>query len=520
MLETAKSLRRTKPELLRDAPLCWESETVRAVYNPDTVPSGLSAYELPEFAIILEGNGFHWVMDHWIPCKAGDVFITRPDVPHGFFAAEAGGTLRLQRLWFDPADWFVAEMADPAHPRYCFGVFSDSMLIACATLTDKLKADVISTMDAAILEAKGKRARWHEAVSAHLMLLLIMVGRYMAEAIKSATVMRTRQWGMVSEAIRRIDEELSNPELTLKTIADSLCISQSYLSRQFRQLTGQSFSDYLRTTRLDRACRLLRETDFTVEQIMHRCGMRDIPSFYRSFRAYTGKTPNRYRGDIGTKNTGGTSMVILSEISEQLQNGKWKLVKELVQQALDQGIPAQQILSEGLLAGMQVIGEQFKNNEVYIPEVMVAARAMNMGVQVLKPHLSGDQAAVSGRVCIGTVQGDLHDIGKNLVKMMMEGKGIEVVDLGTDVPSEVFIQTAIEENCQIICCSSLLTTTMNVMEEVVKAAEVAGIRDKVKIMVGGAPVNEVFCRKIGADVYTADAASAADAAMAILRDLP
>ena len=213
-------------------------------------------------------------------------------------------------------------------------------------------------------------------------------------------------------------------------------------------------------------------------------------------------------------------MVILSEISEQLQNGKWKLVKELVQQALDQGIPAQQILSEGLLAGMQVIGEQFKNNEVYIPEVMVAARAMNMGVQVLKPHLSGDQAAVSGRVCIGTVQGDLHDIGKNLVKMMMEGKGIEVVDLGTDVPSEVFIQTAIEENCQIICCSSLLTTTMNVMEKVVKAAEVAGIRDKVKIMVGGAPVNEVFCRKIGADVYTADAASAADAAMAILRDLP
>ena len=210
-------------------------------------------------------------------------------------------------------------------------------------------------------------------------------------------------------------------------------------------------------------------------------------------------------------------MAILNEISEQLQNGKWKLVKELVQKALDEGIPAQQILNEGLLAGMQIIGEQFKNNEVYIPEVMVAARAMNAGVQVLKPHLAGDQMESAGRVCIGTVQGDLHDIGKNLVKMMMEGKGLEVIDLGTDVPPTVFVQTAIEQNCQIICCSSLLTTTMGVMEEVVKEAEKAGIRDKVKIMIGGAPVNEVFCQKIGADVYTLDAASAADAAVELCR---
>lgn len=117
-------------------------------------------------------------------------------------------------------------------------------------------------------------------------------------------------------------------------------------------------------------------------------------------------------------------------------------------------------------------------------------------------------------MCIGTVQGDLHDIGKNLVKMMMEGKGLEVVDLGTDVAAETFIKTAMEQDCQIICCSSLLTTTMGYMEEVVKAAEAAGIRDKVKIMVGGAPITDEFCRKIGADCYTPDAASAADAAVA------
>ena len=142
---------------------------------------------------------------------------------------------------------------------------------------------------------------------------------------------------------------------------------------------------------------------------------------------------------------------------------------------------------------------------------------MNMGAQVLKPYLTGDSFTAAGRVCIGTVQGDLHDIGKNLVKMMMEGKGLEVIDLGTDVAPETFVQTAIEQNCQIICCSALLTTTMGVMAEVVKAAKEAGIRDKVKIMVGGAPVTQEFCDEIGADCYTADAASAADAAVAFCK---
>ena len=205
--------------------------------------------------------------------------------------------------------------------------------------------------------------------------------------------------------------------------------------------------------------------------------------------------------------------MILEDISLKLQAGKAKDVKTLVQQAIDEGIPAQQILDEGLVAGMNVIGEKFKNNEVFVSEVLVAARAMNQGAQLLKPLLAAEGVKASGRVCIGTVQGDLHDIGKNLVKMMMEGKGLEVIDLGTDVSPETFVNTAKEENCQIICCSALLTTTMGIMEEVVKAAEAAGIRDKVKIMIGGAPVTEAFCRQIGADAYTPDAASAADKAI-------
>ena len=203
----------------------------------------------------------------------------------------------------------------------------------------------------------------------------------------------------------------------------------------------------------------------------------------------------------------------MKEISLQLQAGKAKIVKTLVQQAIDEGIPAQTILEEGLLAGMNVIGEKFKNNEVFVPEVLVAARAMNMGATLLKPLLAADGVKAHGKVCIGTVQGDLHDIGKNLVKMMMEGKGLEVIDLGTDVAPEIFVQTAKEQGCQVICCSALLTTTMSVMGDVVKAAEEAGIRDSVKIMIGGAPVTEAFCAQIGADAFTADATSAAEKAV-------
>ena len=208
-------------------------------------------------------------------------------------------------------------------------------------------------------------------------------------------------------------------------------------------------------------------------------------------------------------------MSIFADISAALQKGRAKIVKQLVEQALTEGVKPNEIIENALLDGMSIIGEKFKNNEVFVPEVLISARAMNQGVGVLKPLLSAAGVEPVGKACIGTVQGDLHDIGKNLVKLMLEGKGIEVIDLGTDVSPEKFVQTAIEENCQIICCSALLTTTMRVMGDVVEKATAEGIRDQVKIMVGGAPVNEDFCKQIGADVYTVDAASAADAAFEI-----
>lgn len=209
-------------------------------------------------------------------------------------------------------------------------------------------------------------------------------------------------------------------------------------------------------------------------------------------------------------------MVTMEEISGAIQRGRKKEVVKLVQQAVEEGMEAQKILQDGLLSGFGVVGEKFKNGEVFVPEVLVAARAMNAGTALLKPLLADGTAQTVGKACIGTVAGDMHDIGKNLVRMMLEGKGIEVIDLGVDVPAEEFIRCAVENQCDIICCSALLTTTMSKLGEVVELAKEAGIREKVKIMVGGAPVNQTYCDSIGADIYTDDATSAAEAAYQVL----
>ena len=206
-------------------------------------------------------------------------------------------------------------------------------------------------------------------------------------------------------------------------------------------------------------------------------------------------------------------MSTLTEISEFLQKGRAKSVRELVNRALEEGTPAKTILEEGLLPGMSVIGAKFRKNEVFVPEVLVAARAMNAGIEILKPHLAAGDNTSKGKAVIGTVKGDLHDIGKNLVKIMLEGKGLEVIDLGVDVSAEQFVTTAKEQGAQVICCSALLTTTMGEMKETVEEAKRQGIRDQVFIMVGGAPLTQAFCDQIGADCYTSDAASAASAAL-------
>ncbi|MBQ4309400.1 MAG: cobalamin-dependent protein [Lachnospiraceae bacterium] len=206
----------------------------------------------------------------------------------------------------------------------------------------------------------------------------------------------------------------------------------------------------------------------------------------------------------------------LAEIADAMTRGKSKIVKKLVPEALEKGVDPQKIL-DTLLSTMGVIGEKFKNNEVFVPEVLVSARAMNAGTAILKPYLAGEGAENKGVAIIGTVQGDLHDIGKNLVRMMVEGKGIEVVDAGVDVSPEQFIDLIKEHNAKLVLLSALLTTTMPAIPKTIEAIVEAGLRDQVKIMVGGAPITPEFVAEIGADAYTPDASSAANSAAELMK---
>ncbi|OGS44644.1 MAG: methyltransferase [Elusimicrobia bacterium RIFOXYD2_FULL_34_15] len=210
-------------------------------------------------------------------------------------------------------------------------------------------------------------------------------------------------------------------------------------------------------------------------------------------------------------------MVDLKLISENLISGKAAKVKELVQQALSEGIEPSKILKEGLIAGMDTVGVKFKAGEFYIPEVLIAARAMHSGMEILKPQLIKSGAKSSGRFAVGTVKGDVHDIGKNLVAMMMEGAGFEVLDLGTDVSSDKFVDAVKNKNIEVLGMSSLLTTTMPMMKETIDALAANGLKGKVKTIIGGAPVTQNYADEIGADAYSTDAASAVDKVKALLK---
>jgi len=209
-------------------------------------------------------------------------------------------------------------------------------------------------------------------------------------------------------------------------------------------------------------------------------------------------------------------MSIVENIGNAVYKGKAKEVVTLVQEALADGISAGEILEEGLLKGMGEIGVKFKNNEVFVPEVLVAARALNKGTELLKEKLLEEGVEPVGRAVICTVKGDLHDIGKNLVKMMMEGAGFEVIDLGIDIHEDKVVESVKESQPQLVLMSALLTTTMNECGVVIEALENAGVRDQVKVMVGGAPLTQTFADSIGADGYAADAASAAEMAKTFL----
>lgn len=209
-------------------------------------------------------------------------------------------------------------------------------------------------------------------------------------------------------------------------------------------------------------------------------------------------------------------MDLLKDMAEALYKGDAATVSSLVKQALDSGMGPGEILNNGLIEGMNVVGKDFRDGILFVPEVLIAARAMQAGMDILKPLLSESEAEAVGTMVIGTVKGDLHDIGKNLVAMMMEGAGFQVVNLGTDVPAEKFVEAAQAHNANVVGMSALLTTTMVHMKDVIEAFQEAGLRDRVKIMVGGAPVTQKFAEEIGADAYAPNASAAVDKARELL----
>lgn len=210
-------------------------------------------------------------------------------------------------------------------------------------------------------------------------------------------------------------------------------------------------------------------------------------------------------------------MEVLKDISNHLQQGDDEQVLVLVKKVIEQGVPPTEILNNGLIAGMNVVGEKFKVHEIFLPDVLLAAKAMLAGMEELKPLLIQEGVPARGKIVIGTVQGDLHDIGKNLVAIMLKGAGFEVFDLGHDVAPARFIETAVTENADIIGLSALLTTTMPMMKEVVNLLKERQLHNKIKIVIGGAPVTDEFAREIGADKYSYDASHAVDTVKALLQ---
>ena len=284
-----------KAELLDGAPLFINRVTVEGIHCPETASSQLHIHDFVEVSIVLSGRGIHRTLDGCAECSAGDTYVIGAGVPHAYFATEDGDCPTVCNLVFDPADIFEGEAADPTHPRYCYGLFREDPLSVYVMLTSRTLEDVERTVVRMEKELRRRHSEWETAVKAYLVTLLILIGRYTSQKEKPVSAPRPRERLMAMEVMRRVMERYSDQTLTLESIASSLYISKSYLCRIFRRVAGESFGDYLRRVRLEQACRLLRDTDMTAEQIVYACGLRDIPTFYRTFKERMGMTPNTYR---------------------------------------------------------------------------------------------------------------------------------------------------------------------------------------------------------------------------------
>ena len=496
--------------------------TTHTTYNhPDNSEYGLSSlhqHQFIEIGYVESGIGTHRIWNESYPITAGDMYILNIAVPHGFFSLSSDEQLVIHSLYFDPHDIFGGEITEIGGNRFLFGLFLHNNFAVHLSLKPKQLRFVAHEFNEIGIETDEQQSDWADMIRSRITILLLTCKRYTEKSNEQQIYSEKKDTHLVTAVLRLIQEHFADPSFSLKNASEILYKSPSSISRSFYEVTGIHFSDYLCSFRMQQAASLALETELSNRDIALLCGYCNFNAFYKQFRQVIGLTPGEYRRQ-NKIDKHRQNHILYTKISDKLQQCKRSEVVELVAEALDEGLPADEILNKGLVHGMNAIGEKFRADEIFIPEVLAAAQAMNNSMEVLKPHLVEAGHEPIGRAVICTVKGDLHDIGKNLVKLMLESMGIECMDLGVDVDASTVVKAVKEYNAQLVCLSALLTTTMMAVKEVIDALTQAGIRDKVRVMIGGAPITQEFADSIGADCYTPDAVAASKEAKRLLLEM-
>jgi len=513
-----------KEKYLQNTPVYIDHTDFNAIYSDTLGIGALYQHSFVEISYVEKGYGYHRIWNESYPIESGDVFIMNVAVPHGFFSISEQEPLTVRRLFFDPHDLYNDEILEIGGERYLFGLFARDNFSLHLSLKGKQYRKISQKFDEIQLEVKERQCDWIDAVRAQITLLLLYLKRMEQCSSSDQIHKETKVAATVSSVLKLVQEHYADPTFSLKTISEILHKSTSSISRSFFEVTGKYFSEYLIYFRMQQATYFLTETELSNEEIALRCGYCDFPSFYKQFHQVIGTTPGEFRKkndellqSINMEDT--NKQFYLDEISQKLQKSKADAFVELIHSALNEGIPPDEIIYKGLLGGMTEIGKKFQSNEVFLAEVMRAAKNMHTVMEILKPYLVENNFKPIGCAVICTVKGDLHDLGKNLVKVMLEGEQIHCIDLGVDVDPLAVVEAVKEHNAQLVCLSALLTTTMMAQKDVIDALKAAGLRDRVRVMVGGVPITQQFAEEIGADCYTADAGAAAKEARRLLMEM-
>jgi len=526
--------------VFRDIPLLIKSENYfqnAPIYIEDTVfstplsgESGLASlhqHQFIEISYVESGNGIHRIWNESYPVTTGDLYVLNVAVPHGFFPLTETETLHIHSLYLDLNNLFTDEITEIGSGRYLFGLFAQNNFAVHLALKPTQIKSISRKLGLMQQEITKKQTDWRDALCSYLTLLLLDIKRMVMNSKVPQQYHEMECTPLTAAVLQMIREQFTDPSFSLKSVADALHRSSSSISRSFYEVTGRHFSDYLISYRIQQAASLLSETELSNEEIAIRCGYRDFPFFYKQFKEIIGTTPGERRRQAKQESSHCASscsrntdkQVLYHAISENLQQCRKKAVFALVTEALNEGFPPNEILQQGLVSGMNAIGTKFQSNEVFLLEVVGASKILNSCMEILQPYLVNTDVRFLGKAVICTVKGDLHDIGKNLVKIFLESKGIQCFDLGVNVAPEMVVAEVQRHNAQLVCLSALLSTTIMVQKEVIDALTAAGIRDKVRVMVGGGLVTQDFADSIGADCYTPDAVSAANEAVRLLAEM-